>query len=100
DLVLNGGFETGDSTGWTLIKATSGSDFRISTGVGSIGPQSGSYFAAFGAQGSSDDTIAQTLSTAPHQSYTFSFWLAQSSAAGITIPNDFTAYWNGSPVLS
>ena len=70
ELIVNGGFETGNFTGWTQSPAVSGSDF----GVGQI-PHTGTQNAYFGATGSSFDAISQTFTTVPGASYALSFWL-------------------------
>ena len=57
------------------------------------------YAASFGATRGEDDSISQTITTVPGQSYTFSFWLANPFNDN-SISNDFSAYWNGTQVLS
>ena len=95
NLIANGGFETGTfAPDWIAIPASSGSLFGVST----TDPHSGLYAAYFGATGSSNDTIFQfSTSTQAGQSYVFSFWLAHPSG---TSANNFTALWNGTPVLN
>ena len=85
NLVVNGGFETGDFNGW----APSGN-----VGTTQFGPQlfiangahTGNDAAGFGSMGQ-DGTISQSLKTVAGQQYTLDFWLANLSAG----PNDFTA---------
>lgn len=92
ELVTNGGFETGDFTGWTQTPATQGSDF----GVGTSYPHSGSYAAYFGAVNIYNDSISQALATIPGQAYTVTFWLTHPYS---TDTNDFYAYWNGTQIF-
>ena len=93
ELVVNGGFETGNFTGWTTLPALSGSDFYVT----SFYPHSDTYNALFAAGGQYDDSIMQSLPTVPGQSYKIEFWLAHPYSDS---SNDFTASWDGSPILS
>jgi len=93
ELVQNGGFETGNFNFWTVTPASSGSLLVVNT----ADPHTGTYAAAFGAVGTQDDTITQTLATVAGQSYTFSFWLAHPYN---TTANDFHVFWDGGQVLS
>ncbi len=58
---------------------------------------SGSFSAYFGATGSADDSIMQSVPTVPNQPYQVQFWLDHSDTDS---QNDFSASWNGSPLLS
>ena len=93
NLIVNGGFETGDFTGFTTANLNA-------TGIGSTGfdgyiPYDGTFFAALGNIGF-DGTLSQSFSDVAGQNYTFSFYLANDGDT----PNDFTAYVNGDAVLS
>jgi len=93
ELVTNGGFETGNFTGWTVTNAASGSLIAVNT----VDPHTGTYAASFGAISSFDDTISQTLATVAGQSYTVSFWLAHPYGPST---NDFSAYWGATQLMS
>ena len=91
-LILNGDFETGDFTGWTLSGAatyTSVGDSHIS----GITPYSGSYEAALGTSGALG-YLSQTLPTTAGASYLLSFWFAP-----YTAPGEFLVSWNGNTLL-
>ncbi len=93
-LILNGGFETGDFTGWAVAGAVSNVlDTFVDSGSGSgIKPYSGGYLAALGPVGSLS-YLSQALSTSPGTSYFLSLWL--DSPDGQT-PNEFLVSWAGS----
>jgi hypothetical protein len=90
---FNGGFETGDFTGWSTIPGGSGFSF----GVNTVNPHTGTYAAFFGAMASAEDTIQQAISTEPGGFYTLDFWLMHNQNPA---ENDFHALWNGNPVLT
>jgi hypothetical protein len=83
NLLVNGGFETGDFTGWT-VNDPSGFTF-VSAAFGSYAPNSGTYFAALGAIGG-DGTVSQTFTDTPGVLYEASFFLASDGDT----PNDFS----------
>ena len=95
NLVTNGGFETGDLTGWTL-NGNDGLYYGIpQIAVSTAHPHTGTYNAALGPVGS-DGTMTQNIPTTPGQQYTFSFWLANRGGT----PNDLKAKWNGTVEFS
>ncbi len=89
NLVVNGGFETGDFTGWTLSDSTYTSVTSTPAFV-----HSGNYGVAYGFVGG-DNFLYQTITTTPGESYTFQFF--QKTVDGT--PNDFQAYWGGNLIL-
>ncbi|MDD5141783.1 MAG: protease pro-enzyme activation domain-containing protein [Verrucomicrobiales bacterium] len=72
-LVSNGGFETGDFTGWTLANSSS-FDGVVDSLI--LTPHTGTFCFAFGHQGAFT-FLSQTLATTPGQSYLLSFWLSK-----------------------
>ena len=90
-LVVNGGFETGDFTGWYLTNLVT----TPSTTVDQLEALDGSYGADF-PQAGSLDYLSQTLTTKPNLPYVLSFWL--NSPDGLT-PSEFLARWNGTTLF-
>jgi len=90
-LLQNGGFETGDFSGWT----TSGNfDLNCEAVVaGSPNAHSGTFGAALGPPGT-PGYLSQTLPTVAGQPYLLSFWVANVKGPTITIPNEFRVAWN------
>ena len=87
DLVINGGFETGDFTGWTA------GNFNTVTSDPAFA-HSGTYGVHYGAVGA-PTFLFQNIVTTPGASYTFDFY--QKTLAGI--PNEFQAFWDGTKIL-
>jgi hypothetical protein len=76
NLVVNGGFETGDFTGWTVTGDMSNIGVcSVSTCPGNFAPEEGTYAAYFGPVGDTT-TISQQIATNPGQQYQLSFFLA------------------------
>lgn len=94
-LVQNGGFETGDFSGWTLGANPFPGNF-VTNGNYFFSPNSGSFVALLGQQGLPVGTLSQTLPTLTGQPYLLSFWM--NSPDGV-VPNEFQASWNGSRIL-
>jgi hypothetical protein len=84
DLVVNGGFETGNFSGWTTFGDTTFLD------VVTFPVHSGNFAASMGPIGSIAG-IFQNLATVAGQSYVIEFWL---QSDGLT-PNAFQFSWGG-----
>jgi subtilase family serine protease len=97
-IVQNGGFETGDFTGWTLAgNGVIGNNiYNAVISAGSLGDNTGTNFIHSGTYGAflGDNqiaTLSQTLSTVSGQRYLLSFWLANPvSGSG----QQFLVNWN------
>ena len=101
NLIVNGGFETYDFTGWTIggTVATSDSvvvaphEFDFSNDV----PHTGSHEALVGSQGE-EMTLSQTVATTAGEHYTVDFWVMQDQPP--IGGDDFSASWNGTTLTS
>jgi subtilase family serine protease len=102
-IVQNGGFETGDFTGWTLVGNTVVGRGRRATiydavesaATGYQVVHSGSYGAFLG--DNQVATLSQTFSTMPGQNYLLSFWLDNPGSGSI---QQFSVRWNGTSLSS
>ncbi len=100
-LVQNGGFETGDFTGWTLNGDTviDGEPINaVATRDGSVYPHSGSYLAELG-EPNVFAYLSQTAPTLAGQSYLLSLWLNSPTVPGGNTPNEFSVSWNGTALF-
>jgi PKD repeat protein len=97
-LVLNGGFETGDFTGWTFSGDTNGPFVATFIyGNGSVvAPHSGNYMAILVTTNGLLGYLSQTLATTAGAAYSLSLWLY--SPDGLT-PNEFLVSWNGNTLF-
>lgn len=105
NIVHNGGFETGDFTGWRVSGSTSGASARTSAisggafGVDHDSAHSGQWGAFAGPSGFG--FLSQMLNTVGGATYTLSFWMEgnQSDAAKTASsghPVVFEVFWAGS----
>lgn len=106
NIVLNGGFETGDFTDWTL--STNGQGTLVDNGATGITPHSGNFYAALG-QPETLGFISQTLPTVANQSYLLSLWLNSpdlndlgqtEGVLSANTPNQFVVSWNGTTLFN
>jgi len=92
-LVVNGGFESGNFSGWSQHGDTSFTGVSMSAWGGT--PNSGDYYAYFGPV-TSEGGIFQSLTTVVGETYTIEFALAAEGDA----PNSFSFDWGGSTLYS
>src|ERR1700690_238926 len=107
NLIVNGGFETGDLTGWVSVGQTNlPFGGQVYTGIGSPGtttrsPHSGTYYWFDGVVGGVDG-VAQSISTVVGQDYVLSFWLAGDGGSIASFDAFIGAQvstYNGIPIL-
>ena len=84
-VAVNGGFETGNLTGWSSTNVSVQNLF--------LGDQFGNYSAVLAGSG----FLEQDVTTTPGQHYTLSFYVAGDPEASST---SFSAFWDGVPILS
>jgi len=105
DMVVNGGFETGNFSGWTTAGDLTGSGVSSAACPGSgvaltqCTPYSGTY-AAFFDQDEVSGSISQPLITTPGDSYTLNYYLEVDPAGYGTSPAAFSVSWDGSTISS
>lgn len=88
NLVVNGGFETGNFIGWKI------GPYQPEQTIISDNEHSGQFAAALGPAGGVG-SLSQDLVTTPGQHYTLDFWLANMSTA----TDNFTVKWDGTTVM-
>jgi hypothetical protein len=94
NIVVNGGFETGNFSGWShngqFVDVVAAGPAHIGPFIGGVGPNSGNYYAVFGTVGGLG-TLSQTLNTVAGQTYTLSYFMGSDGST----PNEFRVDWNG-----
>jgi PEP-CTERM motif len=89
NLIVNGGFETGDFTGWTIGGNTAGT--FVGPPYDGVGfPYSGDHAAVLGAIGAFG-TMSQTFATVPGTEYLLTIWAANGEGP----PNEVSITLNG-----
>jgi hypothetical protein len=91
NLITNGGFETGDFSGWMVF----GTDNAVVGAQPFTLPHSGNFQALFA---SGDNSISQNVTTTPGNSYVINFWLAANVREG-GLPS-VSVNWGGSNIFS
>ena len=86
-LLTNGGFETGDFTGWTVVNP----DGNMI--VAGFNPHTGSFAAELGTA-DQFGFLSQTVSTTPGALYRLDYWLNGDGNPTATT-NEFQVSWNG-----
>jgi VCBS repeat-containing protein len=85
-VTVNGGFESGDLSGWTIV-GTAQAQFRAD----------GGEFGDYAAQLSGSGSIAQDVMTTPGEHYTVSFFVTGDPES---TTNSLTVTWNGATILA
>jgi hypothetical protein len=91
DLIVNGGFETGDFTGWT----TGANSYPETIKTSPV--HSGTYAAQIAGYSSNPNTLSQTVTTTSGQAYTLSFARYQVYQGP---PVFLTVDWDGAAVFT
>jgi predicted outer membrane repeat protein len=90
-IVVNGGFETGNFSGWTLSGDWNPWTYLIPTNAWSLS-DGGHYEAQLGTTWNLA-FLSQTLATVPGQQYTFHYWMRDAVSG-----DEFQTYWDGQQI--
>ncbi|HLK64003.1 MAG TPA: PEP-CTERM sorting domain-containing protein [Bryobacteraceae bacterium] len=96
--IINGDFETGDFTGWTVLSTdhTGVTSGPCPNGIPiTCSPHTGTFAAYFG--NTVPGGVTQAVATDPTLTYTVDFWVKLfGSGIGASTPNEFQVRWDGS----
>ncbi|HEY5346032.1 MAG TPA: hypothetical protein VIK62_06780, partial [Verrucomicrobiae bacterium] len=93
-IVANGGFETGNFSGWTLAADTNTTQVGKFKGL----VHTGKYGADLG-QSNVLGYLSQTLPTLAGQTYKISLWLTNPKNSNGAVPNEFQVQWEGATLF-
>ncbi len=91
-LIVNGGFETGSFSGWTVDAGATG--VSSAGGPGGFDPHSGSSYAYLGNVGGLG-TLSQSFADVAGRTYMFSYYVASNG----TTPSEFAAEFDGRTLM-
>jgi flagellin len=94
DIVVNGGFEAGDLSGWTVSDSLIAADNVLDLPY--YQPKEGTWWANLGTIPPMVGSLSQTLPTLAGNHYQVSFWLKYDGDANAS----FQANWNGTPLIT
>jgi VCBS repeat-containing protein len=92
-IITNGGFETGNLTGWD----NGGAGSPISVQFFGFGGEFGNYAALLSATTGGTNSLAQNVATTPGQHYTLGFSVSGDPDSS---SNSFSVHWDGSTILA
>jgi VCBS repeat-containing protein len=95
-IITNGGFESGNLTGWTTI-APVGVDSHISVQFFGFGGEFENYTALLSPTSTGNESLVQAIATTPGQHYTLGFSVSGDSDSS---SNFFSASWDGTQILA
>jgi VCBS repeat-containing protein len=96
-IIANGGFESGDLTGWTTIKPAGVDDSHISVQFFGFGGEFENYSALLSSTSAGNESLVQAIATTPGQHYTLGFSVSGDSDSS---SNFFSASWDGTQILA